>query len=214
MEEGKVIYEYDDVIPYGIVTEQNMEAFTKIAIGTKVDVVISKGPEIIYLLMSDFVGKNVEEVKRDIIANGFVIGNITYKSHDKYERDIVIQQNFPAGTEVEENTAINLIVSSGLEKTPVEDEEQVDDEETSETQENPAAEEQQRSVQVLIKLPQDKDEVEVRIEKIHGDVKELVYNKKHKTSENEIKVNLTGSGKEKIEIYIDGTFRGQKEIEF
>lgn len=227
LNDGDVTYDYSDVVPWGLVIRQDPEPGTKVPEGSEVDYVISRGPEVQYILMQNYIGKNVEEAKKDILAKGFAIGDIKYQPSDEFAKDIVIDQNYPAGSEVEENTPIDLIVSSGpSEETTDSNINENNDDMTNEGQQNENSEnndendtaqrdnEEVKSVQLWIKLPQDKDEVEVRIDKIQKDVKELVYNKTHKTSEKEIAVTLSGTGKVKFEVYIDGVFKGQEEINF
>ncbi|EOD01320.1 Stk1 family PASTA domain-containing Ser/Thr kinase [Caldisalinibacter kiritimatiensis] len=213
--EGNTTYKHSETIPRNIVISQNPKPDSMVPEGSKVDIVISKGPEINYILMPSLIGKDIEEAKKDIIVRGFSVGDIIYKPSEEYQKNIVIEQGYPAGSEVEENTPINLVVSSGPKENETTTEQNNGNEEMNQSEEqneNQNSIEEQKSVQFLIKLPKEKDEVEVRIIKITDNTKELVYNKKHKASEEEIIVNLKGTKGTKFEVYIDGEFKGQKEI--
>lgn len=215
LDEGNVSYEYSD-IPSGIILRQNPEPYTTVPEGSTVDVVISQGPKISYVIMPNLVGKNVETAKREILAKGFAVGETKYEPSNEHDKDIVIGQNYPAGSEVEENTSIDLIVSSGPEENNAGDntDDNNDEDEQNDNSEDEQSNEQEKAIQLVVKLPQDREEVEVTIYKIQDDSKELVYNKKHNTSEEGISVTLSGKGRVKFEIYFDGEFKDQREIQF
>ena len=54
----------------------------------------------------------------------------------------------------------------------------------------------------------------MKIYKIQGQSKEVIYNKVHETKEERISVTISGKGEVKYEIYYDGEFHEQKVISF
>lgn len=210
LEEGKVEYEFSD-IPKGIVLRQNPEADTEVGVDTKVDIVVSKGPEIEYIIMPKLIGLNIEEAKKDIIANGLVKGEIIYEPNDEAPKDEVIWQSYSSGVEVAENTSIDLKVSSG----PSENGTNSDKEESiteNEQDENKVNEKTENLIIVL--QDEDEEEIEVKVVKIVGEAKEIVYDKVHKKSDEVIYVPVSGNKKSKFEIYFNGVYQGSQEIDF
>ncbi|MGF7057279.1 Stk1 family PASTA domain-containing Ser/Thr kinase [Brassicibacter mesophilus] len=195
--ESNVSFDFSD-IPKDYVISQDPKADTEVAEGTKINIIVSQGPKIEYKVMPKLVGKNIEDAKKEIASSGLSIGEIKSEENENIEKDVVIWQSYTAGTEVEENTPIDLLVSLGAEET--------EDTESNEGQENTQA--------LYIKLPKDKEEVEVKVYKIQDDVKDLIYNNKHKTSEDTIRVPISGQGKVKLEIYFDGVFHMGNEYTF
>lgn len=198
LEEGIVDYENSD-IPKDYVLSQDPKAFAEVAQGTKINFVVSLGPEIVYKVMPNLIGKTEEEAKKEILANGLAIGEITLEENENLAKNLIVWQSFTAGTEVAEDTAIDLIVSLGP-----------SEEENSNSDEG----EQNVFQKLYIQLPQDREEVNVKVYKIQGDINELIYDKKHSTSEEAIMIPVTGEGESKFEIYFDGVFYMDSEYTF
>lgn len=121
LKEGNIDYRYSDSIPKNIIISQSPQPDTEVEEGSAIDLVISKGPEIRTSTIPNLVGLQENEAKRAIVAKGLVIGNIRYQSNDSVEKGIVLWQSYQQGTEVQENTSIDLVVSSGPEKPKKED---------------------------------------------------------------------------------------------
>ncbi len=202
--EGEVTYEFNETIPWGLVIRQTPEAGTMVKENTEVSYVLSKGPEVEYTFMPDLLSKNVEDVKNIILERGFVVGEVTYKPSDEVGEDLVLYQSYPSGTEVEKGTAINLIVSSGVE---IQIENPDDGEDTGESDASGRGE-------LVVELPQDMNKVHLLIERVLEDKRIIVYEKQVKTELSPLTIKIEGFGIQKFEIFINSEYYGVEEINF
>ncbi|KGG81120.1 serine/threonine protein kinase [Caloranaerobacter azorensis H53214] len=223
LEQGKIVHQFSDIYPEGIIISQEPEPLSMVPEGTKVNFVISQGPKINYVIMPNLIGLNLENAKKEIISNGFVLGEVKYEPNNDVPKNLVTWQSYPAGAEVEENTTIDLIVSSGPstenadgqnDSNLTENNNNKKKEEQAAQSEQDSVQEQEKVLQLIIPLPQDREKVEVKIYKIQGQSKEIIYNKVHETKEERISVTISGKGEVKYEIYYDGEFYEQKDINF
>ncbi len=219
LEEGNVTSEFSDY-PIGIVISQNPSPDDMVKEGTEVSYVISNGPETKYLIMPKLVNKSLEAAKKEIVSKGFVIGKVNYKHNNDIPKEIVVWQSYPPGTEVEENTVINLTVSDGPQKNDKKldgEKEIIQDNNNKQNNNSSINDENRKEIkekQLLIRLPKNKDKVEVKIYKIQASQKQLIYNKTHNTDEESIYVPVSGDGIVKFTIYFDGIFKDEAEYEF
>lgn len=204
LKQGEVTREYSD-FPVNVVIRQTPKAGSEVKEGTKIDYVVSKGTDTKYQNIPSLIGINIDDAKRNITNNGFKVGKITYEYNEDVAENIVFWQSYPAGTEVEENTAIDLKVSKGVES----------EEETEESNtDNNENDKEAVTKRLSFKLPQDKEEVNVKVYKTKDDKKELIYDETHKTSEESVTVPVTAKGKIKISLYFDDEKKAEKEYEF
>ena len=99
--------------PENTVITQSVEAGCTADKGTVIDVEVSDGKgkemkEVPYL-----IGKDVDTAKSEIIAAGFKVGNIYYEESDEYPKNTITSQQYKSGEELEEGTAIDIVVSKG-----------------------------------------------------------------------------------------------------
>lgn len=99
--------------PENTVITQTVEAGSTADKGTVIDVEVSDGKgkemkEVPYL-----IGKDVDTAKSEIIAAGFKVGNIYYEESDEYPKNTITSQQYKSGEELEEGTAIDIVVSKG-----------------------------------------------------------------------------------------------------
>lgn len=210
---GDIKEEYSETIPSGVVISQEPKSDSMVPLGTKIDVIVSKGPEITFIIMPNLIDKNLSEARREIISMGLREGKIDTEPSSEIEKGRVIRQSQAPATEVEENTIIDLVVSSGPPPSQ-NDSGGNNDSDNSGSDSEGNNQPQERSAQLVIRLPQDKEEVEVKIYKIQETSKEVVYSKKHKASDEAISATVSGIGKTKFEIYFNGEFFRTQEIDF
>lgn len=189
--------EYSD-IPKDYVISQTPEADVRIPKGTTVNLVVSDGPEVKYVIVPNVIGKNIDTARNELISLGLKV-ETKYEYNENVDKDIIIWQDLTAGTEVEENTTINLTVSNGPEDTEVPG---------GSDNEGTGAEEI-ISNNLSIILPKDKSEVEVKIYRIQDGEREVIYSEVHSTSEETISVLVKGKRSAKYEVYFDGVFGGE-----
>lgn len=200
LDEGLVEPRYSDTVPRDVIISQDPEPYTEVAEGTKINFVVSKGPEVKTVKMPNLIGANVKDAKRVLVSSGLA-ANVIEKASDEVPKGEVIWQSYNPGTELDLNTTVDLHVSSG----PNKKEDEKDNQKPSEPQE-------EKIQNLNISLPQDKSQVEVKVIRIQDGT--IVYNKMHDTSEEMISVPVKGKGKVKFEIYIDEEYYDTKEISF
>ncbi|MDO4280857.1 MAG: Stk1 family PASTA domain-containing Ser/Thr kinase [Peptococcaceae bacterium] len=117
---GNVTKSYSASYAAGMVISQAIQADTKISRGSTVDLVISLGEEP-YAIVPNLVGSDINSAKQMIEEAGLKVGSISYQSSDN-DNNTVIEQSLAYGSKVDENSSIDLVVSSG----PDEDDENND----------------------------------------------------------------------------------------
>jgi len=110
--------EYSDDVEEGYVTRTDPEAGTELRNGQVVTVYISMGPEIKTVKVPNVVGASLDNAKASITAKNLKISHSEDYS-DKVAAGYVISQSPEAGTEVEENTTVKVVVSKGKQTVTV-----------------------------------------------------------------------------------------------
>ena len=64
-------------------------------------------------LMQDFIGKNIDEIKKYSDENKLVL-NIEYEYNDEIEKDKIISQSISKDTIIKENDVLNIVISLGV----------------------------------------------------------------------------------------------------
>ena len=109
---------FDDKVAPGLVVSQQPEANTSLAVGSTVIIRISKGPE--NRTMPDVVGRPVENVREQLGLLGVTIEEIE-QANATEAAGTVLAQDPPAGTQVEPESTVRIIVSAGVDRIPVPD---------------------------------------------------------------------------------------------
>ena len=103
--------------PAGIVLEQTPPAGTVVAPGDAVNLVVSVEPG--KELVPDVVGRPLAQAQAAIQEAGFRFRNPVYEPSDTVNEGSVIRTEPPAGTSLEPNSQITIVVSSGVEQINV-----------------------------------------------------------------------------------------------
>jgi len=106
---GNVTEEFSCTVPAGDVISQDPVAGTCVDPGTAVDLVVSLGP----LEVPDVVGMSQADAETTIIAAGLTVGNVTEEYSFTVPAGDVISQDPVAGTCVNPNSLVNIVVSLG-----------------------------------------------------------------------------------------------------
>ncbi len=181
--------EYNEKVPAGYVIRHIPEPLKEIKEGTLVYLYVSDGPEIKTMMLPNLVGKDESEAKKIIGQLGLVVGKTERVFSDK-AKNTIISQSIAANTEVEEKTVVDLVISDGQK-------------------------EQLKTRIYNVYIPQDKDQVEVKLMlKDEETSNRIVYKNVHTKEESPLSVELTGKGKAIIEVYFDNEFIGTYNIDF
>jgi serine/threonine-protein kinase len=111
---GAVDEQYSDDVPRGNVIEQDPPGNSRVAPGTQVALVISKGPEDVPV--PDLVYDKTEREARNALERiGLTVGDVTRDYSDMVPAGNVLSQDPPAGTVVPVGSSVSLVVSRGPE---------------------------------------------------------------------------------------------------
>jgi len=197
---GKIEYEYND-LPIGIILNQQPLPDLEADENSEINLVVSQGPEIQTVIMPNFVGKNIEDTKETAKALGLIISNIHYEKNEELEKDVVISQSIEAGTEIKENSVFSLTVSQGpemIEQPPEENE--LPTETIKKT--------------LIIPLSFDKNQEIVKVIKTQNGNSKVIYESTHNKNEETIRINVTGAGTVKFDVYFGERLVYSKEEQF
>ena len=108
MKEGS---EFNQDVPAGIVIRQVPPAGMNVKEGKVIKIVISQGGEIVYV--PDLKGQTIRSATISLRSLGLVLGELTKKASAKYEEGIVLNQDPAAGSTIEKDSSVNVLVSNG-----------------------------------------------------------------------------------------------------
>ena len=101
----------------GTVLEQDPAASTSVPEGTAVTLTIGKAPKTISV--PDVTGMTVSEAQAILLDNNLVLGDQTTEPSDTVEEGDIISQAPIALSDAKKGDAVDVVVSSGQEVTPV-----------------------------------------------------------------------------------------------
>ncbi|MBM7555516.1 Stk1 family PASTA domain-containing Ser/Thr kinase [Halanaerobacter jeridensis] len=111
---GTVEREYSPEVEEGRVISQTPAVDKKVKSKTKVDLVVSKGPEPQKIGVPNLVGLKKEEAVEKLRAENLILGQVTQRKSLNYYAGRVIAQQPASGAEVVEGSTMKLIISSGI----------------------------------------------------------------------------------------------------
>ena len=111
--EGGTTYENSDKTA-GVVIGQFPEAYSSVNAGTPVDLVVSSGPKIETVEVPNLEGQELSVALETLRTRDLIPGSVTQDYSDKPE-NIIISQSKAPGESVDKGTAVNLVVSRGVE---------------------------------------------------------------------------------------------------
>ena len=111
--EGGTTYENSDKTA-GVVIGQFPEAYSSVNAGTPVDLVVSSGPKIETVEVPNLEGQELSVALETLRTRDLIPGSVTQDYSDKPE-NIIISQSIAPGESVDKGTAVNLVVSRGVE---------------------------------------------------------------------------------------------------
>lgn len=185
--EGKFDQEYSEY-PNGIVIRQSVTPGISVDEGTVIDYVISIGPE--KFVMPSYIGKNIEEVKTDLMVQDLILGNITLESSNEYPKDSVIDQSVKPGNEVSKKSIVDFIVSTG------------------------PAEDNSATHKLRVPLPKNLDTMKVTVYKVQNDISSKIYEGIHGSADSPLLIPISGEGEITFEVYINDSLLERKTYSF
>lgn len=106
---------YDSEIPEGFIIEQTPESGKNIPVGGDIEVIISRGPEVTFVLVPNLIGLSQEEALQILEENGLTRGSISGEYSDAFKENHIIDQDPEFNEEISPGGTVNLTISKGKE---------------------------------------------------------------------------------------------------
>lgn len=120
---GEITKKFSNQYPEDVVISQVIQPGSKVKRNTKIDVIVSNGPQVGNIIIPDLVGKTLEEAKRILTEKKLKVGRITYQTSD-LPAGQVLEQYPKKDKSAVENTAVDLFVAK---KKVVKPKEEIED---------------------------------------------------------------------------------------
>jgi serine/threonine-protein kinase len=109
--------EYDDEVEKDYVISQSPNGETQAARGSTITIVVSKGKEVKVAVVPDLKKKTVQEAESALSAVNLKLGNVKQEYSDSIDEGQVIAQSIAAGTEIKEESSVDITISKGKKPT-------------------------------------------------------------------------------------------------
>jgi len=106
---------YDSEIPEGFIAEQTPEPGKNIPAGSDIEVSVSRGPEITYILAPNLIGLSLEDATRILEDHGLTRGSIDREYSSTIKENFIMDQTPDFNERIEPGESVNIIVSKGEE---------------------------------------------------------------------------------------------------
>jgi serine/threonine-protein kinase len=130
---GEVVKKFSNELPEDAVISQVIQPGSKVKRTTKIDLILSNGPELGPIRIPDLVGKKLDEAKKLIESGKLKVGKITYQTSKDVPAGQVLDQYPKKDKSATENTPVDLFIS----KKPVVPVEPLDEDIPSEEDQAP-----------------------------------------------------------------------------
>lgn len=107
---GKVTEDYDDETGKGLICFQSET--DQVKVGSKIDVVISKGKE--YTKVPDLSGMTASEADKALTEANLELGNVTYDYSSTVDEKLVMSQSYAKDTELKAGSKVDIVISQGI----------------------------------------------------------------------------------------------------
>lgn len=187
LELGNVDRVFHETVPEGHVISQNPKANTSVSEGTRVDVSVSKGPEVIKAVVPRLIGLSLEEAEQLLQEHSLELGEVV-EVHSDLANGMILSQDPTEGIEVEEHSEVNVTISIG-------------------------PEEQLHEYTVKIKVPDNDEPVNVKVVVIDMEGESVRYEQDVEPRE-VIHVSIKYKGNAALlKVYLDGNLWSEQVIE-
>ena len=208
LSEEEIVYtiefENDESIPEDTVIRTTPLPGKKVKVGVdKVVVVVSAGSATSHPVVPSVIDMEQSEAERKL-AGANLIAKVVFEKSDAASKGKVIKQSIASGSQVAEKSTITITVGAGP------DGESTSDNKTPSGSDNKPSSSVQKTKEITVMLPSDKDTMNVRVT-ANGTT---VYEGTHSGSEGAISVPVTGSGAVVVMAYIDGRVIIEKTVNF
>ncbi len=198
---GEVNHEFSD-LPSGLIIKQSPAAGQDISVDSPVHLTISQGKPVETVIVPNLVGKTVPQARNSLEQLGLKVGGISYNFSEEAAKDRVMVQSVQAGSEVNEKTRVNLVVSKGSESGEQATETPSTETPSTETPtqpEVPAEDLIEKQFSIPLTFATDTETLKVVL--VQDGNRTTVYNKVHNRTEGRVPVVVKGKGSAVLEIY-------------
>ena len=205
----KVEYESSD-LGEGTVIRTDPVKGTALTAGQTVTLYVSSGPAVKLVPVPELVGLTEEQAIEKLESR-----NLQYEI-TRLDREealgTVVFQSIKQGEEVKEGTTVNLQVSNGSEKDPLDPDEDEEDDENTEGNEPP---QMLQDRLIYIKLPSGlTEELEITVKMDDVTIDSWTLDPETLNDQNETSIMLSGVGIHRIDVYIDGLLYYTMDYDF
>ena len=195
----------------GRVYKTDPAAGTELKAGQTVKIYISTGPAVKTVVMPDLVGMDYNAARQMLLDLGFSV--VTYESKESdAPEDEVIEQPFEKDTEVDVTERIILTISEG--PAPTEPPTEAPTQKPTEPPTEKPTEPENKDITLVYTIQLPADRTEGYLLSIHQNGRELMEPTHIEAGTESIQVELTGSGVQYFELYINGTYYKTEKVEF
>lgn len=110
---GEITRVYHSQVPPGEVVQQDPVNGKEVIQSTPVNLIVSKGPEPVWVMMPELIGLSLPEVKDILLAEELVLGVVQPEESTRYPKDIIIRQDPGVNSEILQGSVVNIVVSAG-----------------------------------------------------------------------------------------------------
>lgn len=107
---GEILYEYDEFYGNDTITNQSIPVGKEVPYGSTINLIISKGSSA-QVKVPSLIERSYDEAESILKESGLLLGKVTSIMHDTYLPNTIINQSPQAGTLVNANTAVDIIIS-------------------------------------------------------------------------------------------------------
>lgn len=198
---------YHETLEMGKVIEQDPAPNSELPAGSRVTLILSKGPELTFVKMPNLYNLSLEQAKLALKNEGLTLGATREVYHETIEAGFVVDQSIQVNRDVEKGTVIDITLSKGKEV------QEVPEEEPEQTPEPTPSEEVTLTRYIEDpKLGKESYHVLVMLETPTGVA--YVFDKQVKTDDFPVAIQVKGSGYGLLITYFDGVEQYRDMIQF
>ncbi|MFW5981913.1 MAG: Stk1 family PASTA domain-containing Ser/Thr kinase [Halanaerobiaceae bacterium] len=191
LELGEIEEEYSNSVARGRIISQNPEAGEEINLDTKIDILISKGPQPTMIEMPNLLGIDQDEAYNLLENNNLTPGEIKKEETKRYVDGQVAEQEYQPGEDIPEGSDVDLTISSGL----------INAEDAAIHQ----------GVIMNFEVPPGNLNQDIEIVIIDNNGKDSIYKNDHRPGDF-IRLEFNSVGATRIEIYINDELRIERQL--
>ena len=201
----------NEEVEEGRIYKTEPAAGTELKDGQTIKIYISTGPAVKTVVMPNLIGMDYNAARQMLLDLGFSV--ITYESEENdAPEDEVIDQPFEKDTKVDVTERIILTISEG--PAPTEPPTEPPTEKPTDPPTEPPTEPENKDITLVYTIQLPTDRTEGYLLSIHQNGRELMEPTEIAAGTESIQVELTGSGVQYFELYIDGSYYKTEKVEF